>query len=398
MKKLKVLIVHNYYQIPGGEDTVVKNESNLLKENGHEVILYTRHNNELKKKGILGKIVLPFETIFSFKTYREVKELIKKNDIDIVHVHNTLPLISPSVYYAAFNCKVPVVQTIHNFRLLCPAATLTRDGKICEECIRKGLKSALKHKCYRNSFLQTLVVVMMLAIHRAVGTYNKVNGYIALTEFSKNKLRNLLKEEKKIFIKPNFVKNQSKIVLPRLVENYFVFIGRLDKLKGVNLLLEAWLEVKDTELYIIGEGPEKQKLEWIIKENNIRNVKLTGFLPMQEALDIVSKSKAVIIPSQLYEVFGMVAIEAFSVGVPVIASNIGALSKIVNETNGLLFQYDNKRDLIEKINLLNNDKEMVDKLSAGALDTFNKLYSDKINYQLLMKIYKFMLGDKVEEV
>ena len=177
MKKQKVLIVHNYYQTPGGEDTVVENEKNLLINNGHEVVLYTRHNDEIKTRGIIRKLLLPLEAIFSIKTYKEVKRKIIEENIDIVHVHNTLPLISPSVYYSAFSCKVPVVQTIHNFRLLCPGATFTRGNNICEECVDKNLFSSIRYKCYRGSLIQSIVSAVNLAFHRLIGTYKKVNEF-----------------------------------------------------------------------------------------------------------------------------------------------------------------------------------------------------------------------------
>lgn len=202
--KQKILMVHNYYQIPGGEDTVVTNEKRLLEEHGHEVILYTRHNNELKSMGILQKLSLPITTIFNPRTYREIKGIIREEKIEIVHVHNTLNLISPAVYYAAVQCGVPVVQTIHNFRFLCPGATFYRNGHICEDCVSKGLGCAIKHKCYRGSRVQTLVCVTSTWIHRHTGILGKIN-YIALTEFNKEKLLQLKQiKPDKVFVKPNF--------------------------------------------------------------------------------------------------------------------------------------------------------------------------------------------------
>ena len=178
MSKKKVLMVHNFYQIGGGEHTVFKNEVEMLRENGHEVIEYTRSNDELKKSK-WKMLLLPFTTIWSFKTYREVKKIIKEQSIDIVHCHNTFPLISHSVYYAARNRRIPVVQTIHNFRFLCPGAMFYRNGKICEECREKqSLKPALKNKCYRNSKIQTLVVIAMLKIHKRLETYKKINSLL----------------------------------------------------------------------------------------------------------------------------------------------------------------------------------------------------------------------------
>ena len=200
-RKQNILIVHNYYQIPGGEDTVVANEKKMLEDHGHKVILYTRNNSELKEMSKFQKLKLPFTTIFNPRTYKDIKRIIRKENIDVVHVHNTLNLVSPAVYYAALSCKLPVVQTVHNFRLLCPGATFYRDGHICEDCVHHGLKCAIKHNCYRGSKAQTLVCVVNTWIHRMTGVYGKIN-YICLTEFNKQKLlelkQNVLEAERNV--------------------------------------------------------------------------------------------------------------------------------------------------------------------------------------------------------
>jgi len=213
-KECRILQVHNFYQISGGEDTVVANEKRLLEEHGHFVIQYTRSNNELKSFSLFDKLLLPFVSIFNPKTYHDVRKIIKENNIDIVHVHNTLSLISPAVYYAALRCKVPVVQTIHNFRLLCPSATFYRDGHICEDCVGHGLRCAVKHKCYRGSRAQTLVCVLSSGIHRLLGVYAKLN-YICLTEFSREKLLQLKQiNPERVFVKPNFAESNDIPIIP----------------------------------------------------------------------------------------------------------------------------------------------------------------------------------------
>lgn len=210
MSKKRILIVHNYYQTPGGEDTVVANEKKMLEKYGHKVVLYSRSNSELKSMSKLQKLMIPLITVFNPRTYREVKKIIKEEQIDIVHVHNTLHLISPSVYYAARSIKIPVVQTIHNFRFQCPGATFYRDGHICEDCVTKGLGCAVKYSCYRDSKFQTIACVINTMFHRMTGIYEKIN-YICLTEFNKEKLLQLNRPGKrqiidpiKVFIKPNF--------------------------------------------------------------------------------------------------------------------------------------------------------------------------------------------------
>jgi len=207
-KKPKILIIHNYYQIPGGEDTVVANEKSLLERNGHEVVLYTRNNSEINSMGLLGKLLLPFRSIYNPRSARDVRRIIREEKIELVHVHNTLNLISPSVYYAAVKCGVPVIQTIHNFRFVCPSAILYRDGHICEDCVEKGLGCAVRHGCYRNSRAQTFILVFSALIHRATGILGKIS-FICLTDFNREKLLTLNKKKRiidpsRVFVKPNF--------------------------------------------------------------------------------------------------------------------------------------------------------------------------------------------------
>lgn len=385
MKKFNVLMAHNYYKVPGGEDTVFHNEVKMLDKNGHKVTKYTRHNDEIKG-GVLSKLKLGIDTIFSLKTYKEVKKLIDENDIDIVHVHNTLPLISPSIYYAARAKKVPIVQTIHNFRLLCPGATFTRCGEICEDCVSKGLVQSLKHRCYRNSLFQTFIMCTMLKFHRIIGTYDKIN-YITLTEFNKQKLSTLVKDESKIHVKPNFIEKREDI--ERTLEDYFVYIGRLDDIKGINFLVEAWKNIdKDINLYIIGTGPEEENLKHIISENRLNNVKLLGFMKREDAFKVIEKSRAIIIPSKWYEGFPMTIAESFSLGVPVIGSKLGNIESIVDdERNGLLFTTNNKESLKEVINKVFHDRELNISLGNNAYKVFKEKYTDEENYRSIEKIY-----------
>lgn len=393
MKKQNVLMAHNYYKVPGGEDTVFHNEVNMLEKNGHKVIKYTRHNDEIKS-GIFSKLKLGIETIFSLKTYKEVKKIIDENDIDVVHVHNTLPLISPSIYYAAMSKKVSVVQTIHNFRLLCPRATFTREGHICEECVSKGLRQSLKYRCYRNSLFQTFIMYAMLTFHRIIGTYDKIN-YIALTEFNKSKISSLVKDDSKIYVKPNFVEKREKT--ERILDDYFVYIGRLDDIKGINFLVEAWKEIdKNIDLYVIGTGPEEENVKRFIKENNIENIKLLGFMKREDAFEIIQKSRSIIVPSKWYEGFPMTIVESFSLGVPVIGSKIGNIESIIfDKIDGRLFEMNNKESLKDIIEDVFYNKEKNELLGENSYITFNKNYTDIENYKELIEIYIDLVGGKI---
>ena len=393
MKKQKVLQVHNYYQLPGGEDTVVANEKRLLEENGHEVIQYTRHNSELNNLNVMQKLLLPFSTVFNLRTYREVKRIIREEKIDIVHVHNTLNRISPAVYYAALHCGTPVVQSVHNFRLICPGATFYRDGQICEECLKKGLGCALKHKCYRGSFAQTLACVVSTLIHRSTGIYKKLH-YICLTEFNKEKLLNLKQlRPEQISIKPNFVKSAPTCCSAEQRTEQMVFVGRLEKLKGVDLLLEAWkiLGQDAPELLLCGTGPLEDWCAAFIRENNL-NVTMKGFVPNEEVRHLIGTSRALILPTQCYETFPMTIAEAYAEGAPVITGNMGNAGDLVDEgVTGIHYQYNSPQALAEAVARFQTT--CTSRYHENAREKYDRLYYPEANYACLAGIYDAVSTD-----
>lgn len=387
-KKEKVLIVHNYYQIPGGEDTVVANEKKLLEEHGHEVVLYTRHNSELKEMSKLQKLLLPFSTVFNWRTYREVKSIIKEQNIDILHVHNTLNLISPSVYYAGFVEKIPVVQTVHNFRLLCPGATFYRDGQICEDCVSKGLGCAVKHKCYRGSRVQTLACVISTLIHRAIGTYGKLN-YICLTEFNKEKLLQLKQiQEQQVFVKPNFVQDAAEIVPYEQRKNQFIYVGRLEEIKGIDVLLNAWkfLGEDAPELLVCGKGPLEEWAREFVKDNHLEKVTLCGFVPNEKVKEFIGQSKALILPTQVYEGFPMTILESYAAGTPVIGSDLGNTGSVIEKgKTGLKFEASSSEDLAKMVKLAEDS-------SFCVCADIKSRYTKERNYILIKNIYEVCRG------
>ena len=374
-----VLIVHNYYQIPGGEDAVVANEKKLLEAHDHEVILYTRDNKEIKEMTKFQKLFLPFTTIYNPRTSKDIKRIIREKKVDIVHVHNTLNLISPAVYYAARKCEIPVVQTIHNFRLLCPGATFYRDGNICEDCLNKGLGCAVKHGCYRGSKAQTLICVISTALHRFTKIYGKIN-YITLTEFNKNKLLQLKQiKEDKVFVKPNFV----DIGEASIERKGFIFAGRLDELKGIRTLIEAWKHMGNDAplLTIYGTGPLEEWCTAQIEENKL-NVEMKGFVPNESVKKYISKSQALILPTLWYEGFPMSIVEAYSVGTPVICSNIGNAGSVVEEgVSGWKFEPGDSKGLVNKV--LNWSD-----ISKSVKQVYENKYTAEENYKRLLEIYE----------
>ncbi len=339
MIPMNILIIHNHYKIPGGEDSVVESDCALLKEMGHSVYLYTRKNTEIDSFGSMKKLILPFSFLYSFKSAKDVKRIITEKKIDLVMVHNTLSLISPSVYYAALKLKVPVIQVVHNFRLICPSALLCRNGAVCEDCIEKGLFSSLKHRCYRNSFAQTFLCVVSDMIHRATGIYSKLN-YICLTEFNKSRLLTLKQvDSEKVYIKPNFSHTDIKPVPYEERENVFIYAGRLDELKGVKELFEAWKQLEKEEsadppvLEVYGSGPLEKCCEGFIKDNGLKNVRYLGPAGHDDLIKRMGRCKAVILLSKWYEGFPMIIAEAFSTGTPVIGTALGNTGDLVAKGN-----------------------------------------------------------------
>ena len=384
IKKRNILIVHNYYQIPGGEDTVVANEKKMLEDHGHKVILYSRNNTELNEMSKLKKMALPVTTIFNPRTYREIKKLIKLENIEIVHVHNTLNLISPAVYYAARAMHIPVVQTIHNFRMLCPGATFYRDGHICEDCVKHGLKCAVKHNCYRGSKIQTLACVISTWFHRMTGIYGKIN-YICLTEFNKSKLLELKQiKAERVFVKPNFVKGKSSFIPESERKNQFIFAGRLDKLKGIDILLGAWKLMGDKapKLLICGTGPMEEWVRQYVEKNSLFNVEIRGFVSNTKVKQLIANSKALILPTQWYEGFPMTIVEAYSVGTPVIGSNIGNVGDLIKGgITGQSFFYKSVEELVMALDKQDFDSRIIAKY-------YEQNYSEDVNYNILVKCYE----------
>lgn len=378
--KERVLMVHNFYQIGGGEHTVFENEQKLLRDHGHYIVTYTRDNAELKESK-MKKLLLPFTTVFSLKTYREVKRIIQTERINIVHCHNTFPLISPSVYYAAWKCRVPVVQTIHNFRFICSNGVLFRGDRTCEECLLHGLRCGIKHACYRNSKLQSLVLVNMLCVHRVLGTYKKLR-YVFLTDFNKGKFKKLLGSKlNEQFIKPNF----EYIDYPeqrKARDGSFVFIGRLDKNKGIDFLVDSWSIDKD--LYIFGNGA----MEKYVKEVCNMNPKLhyMGFQAQQVIWEYLAKATAMIFPTDLYEGFPMTIIESFALGTPVVCSDIGNGADIVGQNQaGVMYK---RRDSNELLKAIENVENNFSQFSNNAKTAFMTKFTPEVNYNQLKTIYE----------
>lgn len=387
---MRVLVVHNKYQIRGGEDSVVENETKMLREHGNEVIEYIRDNSEINEYGKAKRVLVPIRSIFNGSVYKEIVNIIKSKSIDIVHVHNTHMIISPAVFYAAKKCNVPVVMTVHNFRLICANAMLYRDGKPCEECVGHSLWKGVNRSCYRNSKVQSAMIVLGNVIHRSTGIYKHIN-FICLSEFNREKLLSIKQiREKHVFVKPNFGKIAELISSTDGAKDFYLFFGRLDETKGVRLIADSFAKMPDKKLVVAGSGPLFDSLNQKIETENIKNVELAGWCDRDKMSKLLQRAKAVVCASKWYEGHPMVVVESFAYGVPVITGDIGNIGATVTDgINGIKYQYDSSEALIEAVNrfeTLNRDD-----LSRNALNTFNEEYSEEKNYKMLIDIYNKLL-------
>ena len=384
---MQVLSIHNSYQIRGGEDESREAEQRLLREMGHSVEVYEENNDRLSS---LNAIQLACKTIWSKEAYKTVKQLLAKQPHDIVHVQNFFPLISPSVYYAAKSMGVPVVQTLRNYRLLCPNAMFFREGSVCEACIGKALPlPGVLHGCYRESQTASGAVATMLTVHRLMQTWmQKVDLYIDLTEFARQKFIQGGFPEDKIVVKPNFVNPDPGI--GQGSGGYALYVGRLSVEKGLDTLLAAWEKLgKQLPLKIVGDGPLANQV--VEATQRLGNVEWLGRKPVQEVYALMGEAKLVIFPSKWYETFGRVAVEAFAKGTPVIAANIGAIAEVVEHgRTGLHFQPGDAVDLATQVEWALSHPSELAQMRREVRAEFENKYTAKQNYRQLMEIYKLV--------
>jgi glycosyltransferase involved in cell wall biosynthesis len=385
---VKILLVHCQYHQPGGEDVVFEQERQLLERAGHQVVLYRRSNFEVDSYPGVKRLVLLQKAVWNADTRNSFAELLRAEMPDVVHVHNTWIMISPSIYSACREAGVPVVQTLHNYRLLCPAGTFFRDGKVCEECLEHSLWRSVRNRCYRDSHAETAAVGLMLAVHRTRHTWDReVASFIALTEFARSKFLQGGLPAHKVFVKPNFVDPDPG---PRAGDgSYAIFAGRLSPERRVSTLLDAWTCLRSRiPLVIIGGGEPRDRLTKRAIGDNLDMVEFTGSLPHHKTIAAIRGARFLIVASEWYETFGLTMIEAFACGVPVICSRMGAMQEIVDDgRTGLHFTPGDGQDLAEKVEWAWNHPERMQQMGREARQEYERKYTAEKNYPRLMQIY-----------
>lgn len=378
-------MVHNYYQQPGGEDRVASAEAELLQNNGHEVLWYTKHNDAVEN---INALSLATATIWNRESYKKLYKIIRNEKPDVVHFHNTFPLISPAGYYAAKNNCVAVVQTLHNYRLICPVGTLFRSGNVCEDCMGRAIAwPGVRHACYRENRAATAVVAAMLSSHRLLRTWQrKVDVYIAVSEFARQKFIEAGLSPEKIVVKPNFIEPDPGPGNER--DDYALFVGRLSREKGIDTLLAAWEKLDGSiNLKIVGDGPLAAKVG--DQAARLPSVEALGRMDRDGVMALMGAANFLIFPSECYETFGLVAVEACARETPVIVSRLGVMSEIIRDRDtGLHFEAGNAEDLATTVRWAVGHPAEMRQMGKAARKEYLKNYTGRRNYQLLTGIYE----------
>jgi glycosyltransferase involved in cell wall biosynthesis len=375
---MRVLICHNFYRQPGGEDQVFAAETELLRRFGHDVETHAVHNDQVESR---GRLKLAAATVWNGAAAWEIARRASRHRSQIVHFHNTFPLLSPAVYSAARKTGAAVVQTLHNYRLICPAATLFRDGKPCEKCLGRLPLPGVAHGCYRGSRAVTAVAATMLGLHRALGTWaDQVDAYIALTKFARGKFLAAGFDGRHIHVKPNFLD-------PDPGEGpgdggFALFVGRLTEEKGIRPMLQAWKKIGSAmRLKICGDGPlaavaADSSVEWL------------GRRPLPEVLDLMGRASLLVFPSLWYEGFPRTIVESFARGTPVVASDLGSMRELIQPgRTGALFDPGDPDSLARTIVWLRENPTALAQMRREARHEYLSKYDPARNHRMMLEIY-----------
>ena len=382
---MKVLLCHNYYQQPGGEDQSFAAEACLLESHGHQVLRFTRHNEAIPR---MRPLEVARRTLWNQDIFRELRELIRRERPSLMHCTNTFPLISPAAYYAARAEGLPIVQSLRNYRLFCVNACFLRKEQVCEDCLRKTAPwPGVLHGCYRSNRAASAVVTAMLSLHRVLRTWTRmVDRYITLTEFSRRKFTEGGLPAQRIALKPNFIHPDPGSGSGQ--GGYAVFIGRLSPEKGIKTLLSAWAQLAGRlPLKIIGDGPLATEVKKAAQQT--AGIEWLGRRGPQEVLALLGEAACLVMPSIWYETFGRTIIEAYAKGTPVVASRLGAMAELVEDgRTGLLFEPGNPSDLAGKIHSLLDLPERSSGMRRAARREYEARYTAETNYRMMLAIYE----------
>jgi len=392
---MKILIAHNHYQQLGGEHTAVDAHIALLRQHGHDVMLYTKDNARIREFRLREKVLFFSDAVFSRETAAEVLDLVRAERPDVAHIHNVFPLISPAIYRALKDVNVPIVQTVHNFRFLCPNSLFYTHGVICERCKYGNMLHAVRLRCYRDSYPLSALYAFSIGLHRRLGTFQMIDRFIALSEFVAGKLvESGLTTRDTISVLGNFLPDP----LPppgsfTARDPYVVYLGRLSAEKGVAVLIEAMADLPQLQLKVGGVGPEAETLRALVQRSGLANVEFLDRVVGEAKWELLRGALAVVVPSVWYEHFPFVVLESMAAGTPVVASDLGSLPDIVAaDRTGLLFRPGDSRQLADRLKLLAEDHGRAMRMGRNAREDMTRRWTSTPHYARLLEIYHDVVG------
>jgi glycosyltransferase involved in cell wall biosynthesis len=378
---MKIVLLHNYYQQPGGEDDAFAMEARLLEANGHEVVRHCVHNDRIDG---MSRLRAASATLWNRESHKQLRALFRTERPRIAHFHNTFPLISPAAYYAARAEGVPVVQTLHNFRLICSNALLYRSGQVCGDCVGRAVAwPAVRHRCYRGSVAATAVTAGMLGLHRLMGTWrDAVTTYVTLTQFARERLVEGGLPADRIVVKPNALSEDPGP--GDHTGDFALFVGRLSSEKGLDLLLRAWRRLPAHKLVIAGSGPLES-----LKEGAQSNVTWLGHQPKERVFALMREAACLVFPSSVYEGFPMTLVQAFATGLPVIATGHGSMAEIVRDgVTGCHVRPGDADHLAHRIAWAFANRRELAMMGRRCRETYLATYTPERNYATLAATYE----------
>jgi len=409
---MKILQINKYYYLKSGSERYMFNLSSLLESRGHQIIpfamkheknvstKYSRYfvenidYDKVSKESIFKKIYSGFKSIYSHEARNKLLKLVAKKNPDIAHVHKISNTLTPSILYALKKKSISVVQTLHDYRIVCPNYNMYNPNlfEICEACGGHRYFNALRTKCQKSSYLVGLNIAVESYLYHLLGTYeNTIDLFISPSNFVMKKMIEFGIDKGKIVCIPHFVRCDQ--YTPNYTNsNYILYFGRLEKHKGVKTLIEAIESIRDVRLYIVGEGTFRDKLESYTKKKGMKEISFLGYKPENELINLISNCLFTVVPSEWYEPFGFTVLESFALGKPVIGADIGAIPDLVkNEYTGKLFRSGDVKDLAEKINYLLDNKNLISEMGKNARETVEKEYNADLHYERLMEVYEKVL-------
>ena len=405
---MKILFVNKYYHPSGGPETVLLQSKEKLESLGNEVILFSmQHPRNLETRyskyfvcnvdyngsnSLFNQARMSLNIFYSLEAKKKMELLLDEEKPDLAHLHNIYHQISPSILPVLKKKNIPVVMTLHDFKLVCPNYTFLRGGQVCEECEGKHFYKAVKYKCVKGSYLKSLTCAVEMYLHKLFRIYERsVDRFIVLSQFSKERfIRYGLPEDKLIFL-PNYIEIPS---LPKseAPERYILFFGRLSDKNGIFTLIKAMRQLPEIKLLVLGEGEQQELILNYIRENEMDNIKILGFKQGEELRGLIRESYFTVFPNHGYHLCPMSILESFAYNKPVIGSNRGSIPELINDgIDGLLFEPGNVEDLAEKIKYLYRHPLLAQKMGISARKKVEEKYSEEEYYYKLFDLYNDLI-------